>query len=142
LELALAANPDLSAAGRELEAVDATIVQARTRPNPDLSTLIEDTLGVTQTTTIQLNQPIELGGKRAARIGAAARRVKAGKVSRWKRPRREWPRPVCESKRPWLPANSPQRASAWRPPGAIHRPVSSAPRATRRPCRRSRHWPT
>lgn len=73
LELALAANPDLAAAGRELEAVDATIVQARTRPNPGLATLIEDTLGVTQTTTIQLNQPIELGGKRAARIEAAER---------------------------------------------------------------------
>jgi len=73
LELALGANPDLSAAGRELDAVEATITQARVRPNPQISTLIEDTQRSTRTTTLQLNQPIELGGKRAARIEAAER---------------------------------------------------------------------
>jgi len=73
LELALGANPELSAAGRELEALEATIVQARVRPNPEISTLVEDTRQATRTTTLQLNQPIELGGKRAARIGAAER---------------------------------------------------------------------
>lgn len=73
LELALGANPELSAAERELEALEATIVQARVRPNPEISTLIEDTRRATRTTTLQLNQPIELGGKRAARIGAAER---------------------------------------------------------------------
>lgn len=72
-ELALGANPELSAAGRELEALEATIVQAQIRPNPEFSTLIEDTRRETRTTTLQLNQPIELGGKRAARIGAAER---------------------------------------------------------------------
>ncbi len=72
-ELALGANPELSAAGRELEAREATIVQAQTRPNPEFSTLIEDTRRETRTTTLQLSQPIELGGKRAARIGAAER---------------------------------------------------------------------
>ncbi len=73
LELALGANPDLSATGRELEAVEATITQAQVRPNPQISTLIEDTQRSTRTTTLQLNQPIELGGKRAARIEAAER---------------------------------------------------------------------
>jgi len=73
LELALGANPDLSAAGRELEALDATITQAQARPNPELSALIEDTRRETRTTTLQLNQPIELGGKRGARIEAAER---------------------------------------------------------------------
>lgn len=73
LELALGANPELSAAGRELEAFEATIVQARVRPNPEISTLIDDTRRATRTTTLQLNQPIELGGKRAARIEAAER---------------------------------------------------------------------
>ncbi|MBU1690685.1 MAG: TolC family protein [Gammaproteobacteria bacterium] len=73
LELALGANPDLSAAGRELEAVEATIIQAQVRPNPEISTSIEDTRRATRTTTLQLNQPIELGGKRAARIDAAER---------------------------------------------------------------------
>ena len=73
LELALGANPDLSAAGRELEAVEATITQAQVRPNPQISTLIEDERRATRATTLQLNQPIELGGKRAARIEAAER---------------------------------------------------------------------
>lgn len=73
LELALGANPELSAAGRELEALDATITQAQARPNPELSALIEDTRRETRTTTLQLNQQIELGGKRSARIEAAER---------------------------------------------------------------------
>lgn len=74
LELALGANPDLSAAGHELEAVKATIIQAQVRPNPEISTLIEDTRRATRETTLQFNQPIELGGKRAARIDVAERR--------------------------------------------------------------------
>jgi cobalt-zinc-cadmium efflux system outer membrane protein len=73
LELALGTNPDLSAAGHELEALDATITQAQARPNPELSALIEDTRRETRTTTLQLNQPVELGGKRGARIEAAER---------------------------------------------------------------------
>ena len=60
LALALGANPELSAAGRELEAVEATITQAGVWPNPQISTLIEDTQRSTRTTTLQLNQPIEL----------------------------------------------------------------------------------
>lgn len=73
LELALRANPRLAVAAREREALDAAIVQARTRPNPDVSLLIEDTRPATRVTTLQLNQPIELGGKRGARIDAAER---------------------------------------------------------------------
>ena len=78
--LALDNNPDLSAARHELAAVDATVVQAGARPNPELSTLMEDTRKSTRTTTIQLNQPIELGGKRAARIGAAERSRDAARM--------------------------------------------------------------
>ncbi|MDO8294160.1 MAG: TolC family protein [Gallionella sp.] len=73
LELALGASPELSGARRELAAIEATIIQAQTRPNPELAALIEDTRKETRTTTFQLNQPIELGGKRAARIDAAER---------------------------------------------------------------------
>jgi cobalt-zinc-cadmium efflux system outer membrane protein len=73
LELALGANPELSAAGRELEALDATITQAQVRPNPEFSALIEDTRPETRTTTLQLNQQIELGGKRSTRVEAAER---------------------------------------------------------------------
>jgi cobalt-zinc-cadmium efflux system outer membrane protein len=78
--LALDNNPELSAARHELAAVDATVMQAGARPNPDLSTLMEDTRKSTRTTTIQLNQPIELGGKRDARIGAAERSRDAARM--------------------------------------------------------------
>mgnify|MGYP000105994616 FL=1 len=71
LELALNANPELAVASRELNATEATIVQAQARPNPELAALMEDTRSATRSTTLQLNQPIELGGKRAARIIAA-----------------------------------------------------------------------
>ena len=73
LSLAFGASPELSGARREVEAIEATIIQAQVRPNPELATLIEDTQKATRTTTLQLNQPIELGGKRAARIDAAER---------------------------------------------------------------------
>lgn len=82
LDLALGANAELSAAGRELEAVAATIIQAQVRPNPGISASIEDTRRATRTTTLQLNQPIELGGKRAARIEVAERGRDAASAER------------------------------------------------------------
>lgn len=71
LALALEANPEISAALREREAIEGVIVQAGTRPNPSVSALIEDTRSSTRQTTLQFNQPIELGGKRDSRIKAA-----------------------------------------------------------------------
>lgn len=71
LDLALKANPDIAVAIREREATDGIKVQAATRPNPYVSTSIQDTRNATRQTTLQLNQEIELGGKRAARIEAA-----------------------------------------------------------------------
>lgn len=71
LTTALAHHPDLRAAMLEREASEGATQQAGAWQNPELSTLVEDTRQATRTTTIQLNQPIELGGKRAARISAA-----------------------------------------------------------------------
>lgn len=71
LDLALKSNPDIAVAIREREATDGIKVQAATRPNPYVSTSIQDTRNATRQTTLQLNQEIELGGKRAARIEAA-----------------------------------------------------------------------
>lgn len=73
LETAIRANPELAAARRELQALEATVVQAQARPNPELAMQFEDTRSATRSTALQLNQPIELGGKRAARIDAAER---------------------------------------------------------------------
>lgn len=71
--LALAHNPELAHARLELQALQGAEAQAGVRPNPELAVLLEDTRSATRTSTVQLAQPIELGGKRAARQAAAAR---------------------------------------------------------------------
>lgn len=73
ISLAFEQNKTLAAARKEIEAADATLLQAGARPNPEFSALIEDTRKSSRTTTYQINQPIELGGKRSARIEAAQR---------------------------------------------------------------------
>ena len=73
IAMAMASNAELSAARRELEATEGPVLQGGAHPNPELSFLLEDTQRATRTTTLQINQPIELGGKRAARISAAER---------------------------------------------------------------------
>ncbi|MGH8787332.1 MAG: TolC family protein [Cupriavidus necator] len=73
LALAAAGNFTLSAAGKEVDATEGAIMQARTIPNPEVAALIEDTRKATRTTTGQFNIPVELGGKRSARITAAER---------------------------------------------------------------------
>lgn len=71
--MALQANPGLSSALREREATEAAIVQAGAWPNPTLDAQVEDLRRDNRTTTLQLSQSIELGGKRAARVTAAQR---------------------------------------------------------------------
>ncbi len=74
IDLALTSNPELSAAANELRAVEGAVIQAGILPNPEFSSLVEDTQNkATRTTTIQMNQRIELGGKRSARIASAER---------------------------------------------------------------------
>lgn len=74
IALALQRNPDISAALRERQATDGSLLQATLRPNPELSALEEDLRRGRRTSTLQLTQPIETGGKREARTGAAALR--------------------------------------------------------------------
>lgn len=71
LSLALNANPELTVALREREAIEGVKMQAGVGPNPSISTSIQDTRSATRQTTLQLNQEIELGNKRDARIEAA-----------------------------------------------------------------------
>jgi cobalt-zinc-cadmium efflux system outer membrane protein len=70
--LARAHNPELAQARLELQAQQAAELQAGARPNPELGLLVEDTRTASRTTTLLWAQPIELGGKRAARQAAAA----------------------------------------------------------------------
>ncbi|QNK68237.1 TolC family protein [Variovorax sp. PAMC26660] len=73
VSMVLQSNPSLSAAVREQEATEGAIVQAGAWPNPVLGVQLEDLRRDSRTTTVQLGQPIELGGKRAARVTAAER---------------------------------------------------------------------
>lgn len=71
LELALSRSYAVSAAQRELEATEGALQQAGVRRNPELSTSVEDTRSATRTTTVTVGLPLELGGKRAARVTAS-----------------------------------------------------------------------
>ena len=71
IDLALRANPTLRAAGSEVAAQEGALAQAGALPNPELELLREGEGSSSRTTTATLNSPIELGGKRAARVEAA-----------------------------------------------------------------------
>jgi len=79
LGAALLRNPDLAADAYEIRAREAALLQARALPNPTASLEVEDFAGSGEfngldsaQTTLLLGQLIELGGKRAARVGVAA----------------------------------------------------------------------
>lgn len=73
LDMALQHNPGLKAASQEVDIAAGQRIQAGAIPNPELSFLSEGLQKDNRTTTIMLNQAIELGGKRGARIAAADR---------------------------------------------------------------------
>ena len=73
LALAAEANADLSAARHELAATDGAVQQAGLLPNPTLEVERVDRKRAddARETTFLLSQPLELGGKRGARMQAA-----------------------------------------------------------------------
>ncbi|NRR30589.1 TolC family protein [Oxalobacteraceae bacterium] len=73
LVLALRGSPELAAASHEAAASAGMLQQAGARPNPSLSLTLEDRQRASRTSTLVLSQPIELGGKRGARVSAAER---------------------------------------------------------------------
>ena len=73
IALALQRNPELKIAARDIEISAGLLNQAGVRPNPELSLQSEGLQKNNRTTTIVLNQALELGGKRPARIAAAER---------------------------------------------------------------------
>jgi len=84
LQRALAANPRLTSAQRDVGVATGLRIQAGALPNPDLSFELDNALGSGQhrglrsaETTLQLSQLVELGGKREARIAAGAAGVSA-----------------------------------------------------------------
>ncbi len=79
LRLALLQNPELAAADTEIRGAEARQLQAGLLPNPSVEATAENVLGSgpyrgarATEGTIQLNQLVELGGKRAARLAVAS----------------------------------------------------------------------
>ncbi|MEH6435078.1 TolC family protein [Massilia sp. DD77] len=73
VERALRVHPEIRAALNEVAAQAGAVKQAGTLPNPELELLREGFDEPDRTSTVQLNIPLELGGKRSARIRAAER---------------------------------------------------------------------
>ncbi|MBK7000695.1 MAG: TolC family protein [Rhodoferax sp.] len=71
IALALESNPDLTVAKREIEATEGQVLQGQVRPNPELAYSLEDQSAQTRTQSVQINLPVEMGGKRAERIAVA-----------------------------------------------------------------------
>lgn len=71
LAQALRDNPDYLAARQETAAAAGARQQAGLLPNPELAFEVEDTRSASQTRSLTLTQPFELGGKRAARVAVA-----------------------------------------------------------------------
>ncbi|CAM4130557.1 TolC family protein [Comamonas aquatilis] len=71
LALAMERNATLRAASQALAASEGAVLQSQARPNPELAYSQEDTRRETRSMTLQWNQPLEIGGKRAARIKVA-----------------------------------------------------------------------
>jgi cobalt-zinc-cadmium efflux system outer membrane protein len=73
IRLALASNPTLRSATQSVAIADATKSQAGLIVNPELSVLREGMDRENRTQTVQINQRLELGGKRSARVDVAER---------------------------------------------------------------------
>jgi outer membrane protein, heavy metal efflux system len=89
LQRALAANPRLTAAERDIGIAGGRRLQADAVPNPELSVELDNALGTGEhrgfrsaETTLQLSQLIELGGKRQARVAVGSAELEA---ARWQR---------------------------------------------------------
>jgi cobalt-zinc-cadmium efflux system outer membrane protein len=80
IELTLSASPEVSAAQFEVDAFEGVTLQAKARPNPVISALIEDTRSSSRLATLQVNQTIEMGNKREARMEVAAKSLSIATV--------------------------------------------------------------
>jgi len=72
LGIAAGNNPLLRGARADADASSGTFMQAGARPNPQISLLQEGFGGTDRTSTALLNQTVELGGKRQARLDVAS----------------------------------------------------------------------
>jgi cobalt-zinc-cadmium efflux system outer membrane protein len=87
LKQAQASAPRLSLGAAETRAAQGLAVQAAARPNPTVGLVVENAAGSgrykafdSAETTLSIEQPLELGGKRAARLTAAQADVAAAQA--------------------------------------------------------------
>lgn len=71
---ALADNPELQAVRAEVDAAQGRVRQAELRPNPMLELGLQDNVTGTDTNlTVSVTLPLDLGGRKAGRVGVAER---------------------------------------------------------------------
>lgn len=80
LAQAMERNPSLRAAQQAVAASEGVMIQSQARPNPELAFSQEDTRRATRSSSLQWNQPIEGGGKRAARMKVAEHGVELARA--------------------------------------------------------------
>ena len=80
LAQAMEHNPSLRAAQQAVAASEGAMIQSQARPNPELAFSQEDTRRATRSSSLQWNQPIEVGGKRAARMKVAEHGVELARA--------------------------------------------------------------
>lgn len=80
IRLAQQYHPDIAAAKREITATEASLRQAGLLRNPELVAMMEDARSENRSTTWQINQAIELGGKRRARLSVAESGLNIAKI--------------------------------------------------------------
>ena len=80
LAQAMERNPGLRAAQQAVAASEGAMIQSQARPNPELAFSQEDTRRATRSSSLQWNQPIEVGGKRAARMRVAEHGVELARA--------------------------------------------------------------
>ena len=80
LAQAMEHNPALRAAQQAVAASEGAMIQSQARPNPELAFSQEDTRRTTRSSSLQWNQPIEVGGKRAARMRVAEHGVELARA--------------------------------------------------------------
>ena len=80
LAQAMERNPSLRAAQQAVAASEGAMIQSQARPNPELAFSQEDTRRATRSSSLQWNQPIEVGGKRAARMKVAEHGVELARA--------------------------------------------------------------
>src|SRR5207237_8659460 len=84
-----ATAPRLAESEANIRAAEGAAVQAAVRPNPTVS-LLDENIGrgtspnglSQEQTTLSVNQPLEIGGQRGARIAAAGAGVEAARAQR------------------------------------------------------------